>query len=137
MNVRFSRLSFRFFSHIKCFKGYFLHFDQIQCFLMFWPLWRLARLLAGYLYFRPFFSQRNCKNTVLNYQYIEFGWPQKARKYTRKNLPREPTNFYVQDYRDITLTTNLGKKDITWKKVRETLILSHLRPKMTYFDHFW
>ena len=56
------------------------------------------------------------------------------------NLPIAITNFYVQEYRDINLNSKLGKnRTYLGGKVRETLIWSHLRPKMTYFlpIFFW
>ena len=54
------------------------------------------------------------------------GEPSEARKDTRMNLPRETTNFYVQEYEDITLNTKLEKSRTQAKKVQETMIL---RPK--------
>ena len=62
---------------------------------------------AGSLDFQPFFSQSNCQNTDLNLQNAEFGGPLKKLEDTKMNLPRETTNFYVQEYRDITLNTKL------------------------------
>ena len=52
---------------------------------------------------------KNGQNTDLNNQNVEFGGPYKARKGTRMNLPMTTTNFYVQEYRDITLNAKLGK----------------------------
>ena len=52
---------------------------------------------------------KNGQNTDLNNQNVEFGGPLKPRKWPRMNLPMDTTNFYVQQYRDITLNTNLRK----------------------------
>ena len=52
---------------------------------------------------------KNCQNTDLNNQNVEFGGPQEARKWPRMNLSMAIMNFYVQEYRDITLNAKLGK----------------------------
>ena len=62
----------------------------------------------------------------------------KSQKNAIMNLPRETTNLYVQEYRDITLNTKLGKsRTYIGKQVSENLILSHLRQKITYFWIFF
>ena len=45
-------------------------------------------------------------------KYIVLGTPKKARKGPRMNLPRGTTNFYVQEYWDITLNTKVGKTSL-------------------------
>ena len=52
---------------------------------------------------------KNGQNTDLNHQNVEFGGHLKSKKRAKNELPRATTNFYVQEYRDITLNTNLGK----------------------------
>ena len=46
---------------------------------------------------------KNGQNTDLNNQHVEFGGPLKARTGPIMNLPMTTTNFYVQEYQDITL----------------------------------
>ena len=53
---------------------------------------------------------KNGQNTDLNHQNVEFGGPIKSQKRAKNmKLHRATTNFYVQEYRDITLNTKLGK----------------------------
>ena len=52
---------------------------------------------------------KNVQNTDLNNQNVQFWGPLKAKKWPRMNLPMTRTNLYVQEYRDITLNTKLGK----------------------------
>ena len=51
-------------------------------------------------------NMKNGKNTDLNNHNVQL-WG--ARKGPRMNLPTARTNFYVQEYRDITWNTTLGK----------------------------
>ena len=62
--------------------------------------------LAGSLDFRLFLSHKNGQNADLNHQNVEFGGPLKG---PRMNFHITTTDFYVQEYRDITLNTKLGK----------------------------
>ena len=53
----------------------------------------------------------NGQNTDLNNQNVQFGVRYKARKGPQMNLTMATANFYVQEYRDITLKHKvLGKK---------------------------
>ena len=52
---------------------------------------------------------KNCQNTNLNNQNVVLGDPEEAIKWPIINLSMETMNFYVQEYRYITLNTKLGK----------------------------
>ena len=59
---------------------------------------------------RLFLNMKNGQNTDLNKpKFIVLGTPKKPDKGPRMNLPTARTNFYVQEYQDITWNTNLGK----------------------------
>ena len=52
---------------------------------------------------------KNGQNTDLNHQNIEFGGPLKRLTRTKAEFSQATTDFYVQEYRYITLNTKLGK----------------------------
>ena len=47
-------------------------------------------------------NMKNGQNTDLNNKNVQFWGPLKERKEQRMNLPTARTNFYVEEYRDIT-----------------------------------
>ena len=53
-------------------------------------------------------NMKNGQNTDLNNKNVEFGGPLQSQKRAKNELTAR-TNFYVQEYWDITWNTKLGK----------------------------
>ena len=61
---------------------------------------------------------KNGQNTELNNQNVEFGGPLRSQQMAKNEFIHGNNELYVQEYRDITLNTKLGKnKDIIRQKV--------------------